>query len=102
LSGNERFDLNNTLKSWIASPPDKVTINEKFQKAYEVPNVQNWIGFTNREGAVAVDHDDRRFWVYRSPMVKQPPSYYHTLAKAVAAGAGEFRGYLEQRDLTGF
>lgn len=64
--GHNRYEVMNRLKTCISN--DHVTINEKQQKAYETPNVSNYLLFTNHHDALAVNDGDRGYFVLKSPL----------------------------------
>ncbi len=74
-----KVDYYNRLKTYLAAPPAELALNEKFAKARMVPNIQNWIFFTNKLDAISFEDDDRRVWVYQSPAKKLPDAHYATL-----------------------
>jgi len=101
LAAADRFHVFPRIKGWMTSPPAEVVINQKYMRPYPVPKNQNWIGFTNHEGAIAIDPGDRRFFVYVTKMKVQSADYYAELAEAAEQGAGEFLGWLRRVDLDG-
>lgn len=56
-------EVYNSLKAWIARPPENVSVRKMRMDAYDIPNVQNWIFTTNSGDAVGLEQSDRRFWV---------------------------------------
>lgn len=99
-----RREIYNKLKGYIAAPPAFLPVNLKNQKPFTVPNVQNWIFYTNYDDAIAIDHGDRRFWVHRALAdVKRPDAYYSTLYRWYADGGIEkIAGWLKARDISKF
>ena len=53
----------NRMKPWLAAPPASITINKKFAHPFNIPNVVNWVIYTNYADAISLDDTDRRFWV---------------------------------------
>lgn len=98
-------EVYNQLKDWIAAPPDHVTINRKNQQPFAIPNIQTWIFFTNYEDAIALDTDDRRFWVHRCHLEDPlPETYYAAFYRWLneEQGAAKVAGWLKQRDVSAF
>lgn len=98
-------EVYNQLKDWIAAPPLFVTVNKKNQQPFAIPNTQIWVFFTNYDDAIALDEDDRRFWVHRAH-VEEPPSeaYFTAFYKWLKQeqGAAKVAGWLMQRDVSAF
>ena len=92
----------NRLKMFIAAPPYWVPVNEKHEKAYQVPNVVKFAAFTNSEYALQLADDDRRWFVVWSQALPKPPAYYTSLARWSAEHAALVGAWLAQRDLCGF
>ena len=97
-------EVYNSLKAWIARPPDRVSVRKMRMDAYEIPNIQNWIFTTNSADAIGLESSDRRFWI--ADCVghdRDDRAYYRRLwewlnadGKAIAAG------WLLDRDISGF
>ena len=99
-----RRDLYNALKPYISAQATRLAVNEKNLRQYFVPNNQNWIVTGNHDNAIALEDDDRRFWVHRSFTDEPPPSDYFSKLHAWLKSGGTERvfGWLKQRDLSGF
>jgi hypothetical protein len=67
------------MNQWIAAPPDYVRINTKFVPQFVIRNRVAFVFMANREDALPLDLDDRRFFVYASPAEPRKPSYYRPL-----------------------
>ena len=82
----------------------RLAINEKNLRQYFVPNNQNWIITTNHDNAIALEDDDRRFWVHRVLIDAPPPDEYFAALHAWfnAGGTENVFGWLLQRDVSGF
>jgi hypothetical protein len=106
-------EVYNQLKDWIAAPPMHVSVNKKNLQPFTIPNIQIWTFFTNYDNAIALDEDDRRFWVHRS-CIDSPPraelgqaateqyftDFYSWLNRD--QGAAKVAGWLKQRDISAF
>jgi hypothetical protein len=66
VTGHSRHDVMNKLKEPIAD--DWVSINQKYRDHRQVENVTNYIMFTNAHDALAVDPDERRYFIIKSPL----------------------------------
>jgi len=98
-------EVYNRLKDWIAAPPLFVEVNKKNQQPYAIPNTQIWVFFTNYDDAIALDEDDRRFWVHRAYLEEpREPAYYASLYNWLnhEQGAAKVAGWLKQRDVSQF
>jgi Family of unknown function (DUF5906) len=98
-------EIYNQLKDWIAAPPLFVTVNKKNQQPFAIPNTQVWIFFTNYDDAIALDEDDRRFWVHRCYLEEPlPEDYYAVFYRWMREeqGAAKVAGWLQQRDVRAF
>jgi hypothetical protein len=58
-----RREFMNKIKRYLASPPEFLTLNQKNEKAYNIPNIMNVVMFTNHGDALAPSENDRRLWV---------------------------------------
>lgn len=100
-----RRELYNKLKDMTAAPPLWLEVNKKNQNQFTVPNIQNWVIFTNNDDAIALDADDRRFWVHRSYLeVPKDEAYYDALYTwfAQPESAAKVAAWLKQRDIATF
>jgi hypothetical protein len=90
-----RRHLMDRLKPWIASPPERLRINGKYAVQYDIANLVAFFFMANREDALALDPDDRRFFVYWSPAKAKPASYYRNLWDWLRANVGAVAHYLQ-------
>jgi hypothetical protein len=99
-----RRDLYNYIKPFVSGQVARLAINEKNLRQYFVPNNQNWIITTNHDNAIALEHDDRRFWVHRVLIDAPPPDDYFAALHAWfrAGGTENVFGWLLKRDISGF
>ena len=106
VSRMDRGDIYEKMKAVISgTASDTVTVEKKFEPAYEVPNVVNFIFFSNHGDALSLSHDDRRFFVISSPATARPDSYYASLADHFYKEREGWRAVLRwllQRDLSAF
>ena len=81
VSRSERNDVYEKMKAIISgTASDTVTIERKFEQAYEVPNVVNFVFFSNHTDALNLSEDDRRFFVIMSHAEPKDAEYYVHLA----------------------
>jgi hypothetical protein len=99
-----RRDRYNKLKPFISGQKSRLTINEKGQKQYSIPNRQIWIFTSNHENALALEDDDRRYWVHQV-LIEAPPAddYFAKLYRWYDKGGFEsVFGWLLKRDISQF
>jgi len=63
IEAKTKFEVSDKLKNMITR--DDVTIELKMQKPYTVPDRLNLFFTSNRENAIQIDPDDRRFFVHQ-------------------------------------
>jgi hypothetical protein len=101
---NGRRDLYNHIKPFVSGQATRLAINEKNRRQFFVPNNQNWIVTSNHDNAIALEDDDRRFWVHRVRIDEPPADEYFASLHAwfKAGGTEKVFGWLLQRDISGF
>ena len=98
--GHNRYEVMNSLKPCISN--DFISINEKQIKAYQTPNVTNYLLFTNHFDSIAVSDNDRRYFVLNSPIqlkeqvAAMGTAYFDRLWSVVRTQGGALRSWLEQ------
>jgi hypothetical protein len=106
VSRSERHDVYEKMKAIISgTASDTVTIERKFEQAYEVPNVVNFVFFSNHTDALNLSEDDRRFFVIMSPALAKDAEYYVSLADQFYREQEGWRSvfaWLLQRDISKF
>ena len=92
------------LKAYISVAQDMMRVNQKNQKPYNIPNCQNWFCFTNHDDALALEPDDRRFFVYATDAKPREAEYYQEMGAAYASAEfmAALHGWLRARDLKAF
>ena len=104
VAGQNRHDVMNRLKEAITD--DRIPINQKGKDSRTVPNVTNYIGFTNFSDALAVGEGSRRWFVIKSPL--QTPQqvrelgedYFDKLFQDIAENAGGYRAFFENWEIS--
>ena len=100
IIGNNRFGIMDRLKPSISD--DQISLRELHQPARTVPNLCNYVMFTNHHDALAVSDGDRRYFVIQSPLqtpeqiMALGPDYFPRLFKMVNENAGGLRAWMEQ------
>ena len=104
MSNFKRKEMANKLKPLLCSPPETVSINSKNVKQYDIPNIQNWVMFTNHKDALSIEDTDRRYWIHECRLkTPRPTAYYAKLYDWYDAGGCEkVARWLTQLDLRAF
>lgn len=96
----ERKEMMNKLKAFIAAPPEEIRVNMKYVPQYQVPNISAYLFFTNLTNALAIEKEDRRFYVYWSPAKKDDSGLYARVVHFYETGGyAKVSRWLMQRDL---
>ena len=97
-------DLYERLKALVSVSQEVIWINKKFKDPYPVSNKHLWFFFSNNDNALALDGDDRRYLVYRTPAKKGPAELYDSVAAMLESRIAlqKIRGWLEARDISKF
>ena len=66
IVGQNRFSIMDRLKPCISD--DEISLRELHEPARTVPNISNYVMFTNHHDALAVSDGDRRYFVISSPL----------------------------------
>lgn len=101
----ERGKVANKLKSWLTTPPATVEVRHKFQRPYEIPNIQAWAFTTNHDDAVCVEARDRRYWIWdcgRSAILDPNKGRWMSEEWYRQGGAEVVAGYLLTRGISHF
>lgn len=97
----DRKDLANKLKPLITQ--EKIRVNEKNVKPYDILNTVCWLMFSNHEDAAHIEDADRRYFVVICKMAAKDPQYYTDLYAYIESDAiAGFADFLMTRDLSGF
>ena len=86
--GKNRHTVMDKLKTLITE--DIVPLNKKFKDLEQVPNVSNYIMFTNHQDSLALSDDDRRYFVLQSRLQTKAqvaaelgPDYFEELHRLI-------------------
>lgn len=101
-----RYDFYEGTKTLMASPPETLTVMEKYLKRYDIMNLVGLIITTNNKmNGLYLPHDDRRHYVAWSPLqeVDFKAGYFAELwAWYEAGGFDHVAAYLRTYDLNQF
>ena len=104
--GVDRFTFYEHMKTYSASPPDVLKVNEKHLREYYVPNVCGIVITTNhKEDGLYLPADDRRHFVACCDLEKEAfdPSYWNRIYSWFDSGGDAFvADYLLGIDLSDF
>lgn len=101
--GKNRHTVMDKLKTLITE--DIVPLNKKFKDLEQVPNVSNYIMFTNHQDSLALSDDDRRYFVLQSRLQTKAqvaaelgPDYFEELHRLIDPEdlLGAIRAWFEQ------
>lgn len=98
VSGTSKYEVMNSLKPLITN--DSISINERFRNQREVPNITNYIVFSNHHDALALTPGDRRYFVLKSPLQTKAQvlalgeEYFATIFNFLKHRPGAFRAFL--------
>jgi uncharacterized protein DUF5906 len=105
LGDVNRYALYDHMKSYTASPPEVLRINEKNRQEFYIPNLCGVVVTTNYKDGLYIPPDDRRHFVAWSELSKEDfdPDYWHSLYQWFEAeGNRHVAAYLRAVDLVGF
>jgi hypothetical protein len=103
ITGSDKRQDADRLKHMITR--EKLSINEKYQPAYELPDTCNYYLTTNQPDAVYIEKTDRRYFIVEVKTQPLPKSFYKSYDKWYRSDAGAaavFYKLLHHIDLDGF
>lgn len=98
--GHNRHAVMDKLKPLISD--DDISFHKKYEDHRTIPNVSNYLLFTNHHDALAINGDDRRYFVLASPLQSREHvmglgfGYFKKLFNMVRDNPGGLRSWLEQ------
>jgi hypothetical protein len=101
--GHNRHQVMNRLKPVITN--DEITIEEKYIKASQAPNITNYILLTNYQDALALTPDDRRYFVLfaryqtEEQVAELGRDYFRKLFGAIDHSAPQLRHWMLSRPI---
>lgn len=106
LSRFDKIESYEKLKALIAGTAgDTTMIERKYEAPYSIPNVTNFLFFSNHDDALKIDSDDRRFYVIKTTAKPKDPTYYAGLIDDFYRKQGGWRAvvrWLKDRNLSQF
>lgn len=106
LGDYDRFKFYEAMKTWAASPPDVLRVDEKFTPEYSILNVVGIIVTSNHKtDGIYLPADDRRHFVAWSDLTKDDfsPTYWSKIYGWYAnGGIRHVAAYLATLDISGF
>lgn len=100
IVGSNRHTVMDRLKPCISD--DDISIHAKFEAHRTVPNVCNYMMFTNHHDSLAIHDEDRRYFVLASPLQRKDEiealgeKYFDQLYAMPRDNAGGLRAWFEQ------
>ena len=101
IVGHNRYSVMDKLKPCISD--DDIPLHVKFESHRTVENITNYLMFTNYQDALAIQDDDRRYFVLASPVQRREqieamggPRYFTRLFNMIRDNAGGLRAWLQQ------
>lgn len=105
VHGHSRYDIMNRLKEPIAD--DRVSIKQKYRDHREVLNLTNYLMFTNHHDALAIEPDERRYFVVKSPIQKKEQvialkdsGHFDRIFEMLKTHAGGLRHFFETWEIS--
>ncbi len=109
--GASKWEVMRSLKAAVTN--DRISVHPKGGKKYETENVTSYVAFTNSANALALDANDRRYYVTTTNFdnkrfiqalggAVKANQYFTHLMRALEGRGGVFRGWLDEVDLSDF
>ena len=104
ITGTNRYSVMDKLKPCISD--DDISLRELYQPHRTVPNICNYLMFTNHHDSLAVHDEDRRYFVLSSPLQEPkdiaglPVGYFERLYGMVRDNAAGLRSWFETRAIS--
>lgn len=101
IIGHNRYAVMDKLKPCISD--DEISLNKKWEHHQTVPNVTNYLMFTNHHDSLAINDEDRRYFVLASPLQRKDQitalggtKYFDRLFGMIRDNVGGLRAWFEQ------
>lgn len=100
--GKNNHDVYNEFKRITSRPPEFLTINKKNVRPYKIQNLIAVVVMTNEDNPLALENDDRRFFVIDSRRVVKPQPIFYANYRAWLNNGGfeKVASYLMNYPLT--
>jgi hypothetical protein len=102
LGGRDKAEVGETLKTYIAAPPDTIPMRSMGRDTVEIKNQLNLVFVSNHIDGLQIDPGERRYWV-KQVEAEDPPGvdYFEKLWGWLNTGGSEkVAGYLMNRRYT--
>ena len=107
LQGHNRFEILDKLRPMVSN--ETTNVRRMNVDAYEIPNVTNYVMFTNYLDALPINANDRRYFVLRTAFQTEPhilafeakhPTYFTDLFNMVCFEGPALRWWLLNRPIS--
>lgn len=107
LQGHNRFEILDKLRPFVSN--ETVNVRRMQTDLYEIPNVTNYVMFTNYLDALPINSNDRRYFVIRTAFQtemhlidfeRKHPTYFTDLFNMVAFEGSALRWWLLNREIS--
>lgn len=105
IVGHNRYGVMDQLKPCISD--DEISVRNLHEPVQTVPNITNYLMFTNHHDSLAIKDDDRRYFVLASPLQRADQiaslggsDYFDRLFGMVNTNAAGLRSWFEQRTIS--
>jgi hypothetical protein len=105
IVGTNRHAVMDKLKPCISD--DEISLRRLYEDHRTVPNICNYMMFTNYHDSLAVHDDDRRYFVLQSALQQKSdidrlgPDYFSKIYAMVRDNAPGLRAWFESREISG-
>lgn len=107
LHDNNRFEIIDKIKPYVTNVT--APVRRMRQDGYEVPNVTNYVMFTNHPDALPISKSDRRYFIIRTAFqtkshidlfLQQNPDYFANLYNALSFNGDVIRDWFLKRRIS--
>ncbi len=107
LQGHNRFEILDKLRPFVSN--ETVNVRRMQTDLYEIPNVTNYVMFTNYLDALPINENDRRYFILRTEFQtkthlvefeRKHPTYFTDLFNMVAFEGAALRWWLLNREIS--
>lgn len=107
LQGHNRFEILDKLRPYLSN--ETVNVRRMQTDLYEIPNVTNYVLFTNYLDALPINENDRRYFILRTAFQtsmhliefeRKHPTYFTDLFNMVAFEGQALRWWLLNREIS--
>lgn len=107
LQGHNRFEILDKLRPFVSN--ETVNVRRMQTDLYEIPNVTNYVMFTNYLDALPINENDRRYFILRTAFQtamhllefeRKHPTYFTDLFNMVAFEGQALRWWLLNREIS--